>query len=314
MGCLFIILIVLVVSVVIYVIKIGVAVLPFAALFFLITSYIAYRKSKKLGESKMQCPNCGSTNVKITSLTTGSQTQTSMSGSGSSFFGIGFVEGNKSTNTAYSFKREAICQECGFNYDYLTVEDTNNIKKQNKTRLIYSIIFFIIALIIAIIFLFTTTSDEVINNDNSIWASEYTSLDDFDYYLDGNQVYLKKYEGNDKKIKISSVYEKDGKQYNVVEFAEGVFALENVTSVILPEGLKKIPENTFNSSGVKYIYIPASLEPDGKSYSFYNYFDDIETIYYGGSEEEWKILTNNTARAKIDVKEIKYNSDINNLK
>lgn len=138
MGCLFIILIVLVVFAVKYVIKIGVAVLPFAALFFLITSYIAYRKSEKLSESKMQCPNCGSANVKITSLTIGSQTQTSMSGSGSSFFGIGFVEGNKSTNTAYSFKREAICQECGFNYDYLTVEDINNIKKQNKVNLFHN--------------------------------------------------------------------------------------------------------------------------------------------------------------------------------
>lgn len=311
MGCLYVILIILAVA---FVISIGVTVLPFVALFFLITSYITYRKYENLSESKMQCPNCDSTNVKITSLQTGSQMQTNMAGSGSVFLGIGFVNGNKNTNTAYSFKREAICQECGFNYDYLTTEDTNNIKQKNKTRLICSIIFFIIALIIAITFWSATASDKITSDDNNIWASEYTSLDDFDYYLDGNQVYLKEYEGKSKKVKISSVYEKDGKQYNVVEFADGVFALENVTSVILPEGLKKMPANTFNSCGVKYIYIPASLEPDGESYSFYDYFHDVEIIYYGGSEEEWKILTNNADRLEIDTKEIKYNSDINDLK
>lgn len=54
-------------------------------------------------------------------------------------------------------------------------------------------------------------SDEITNDDNDIWTSEYTFLDDFDYYLDGNQVYLKAYEGKSRKVKISSVYEKDGK-------------------------------------------------------------------------------------------------------
>lgn len=135
-----------------FLISTGVTVLPFAALYFLITSYITYRKYKNLSESKLQCPNCKSTNVKITSLQTGIQTQTNMSGSSSIFFGIGFINGNESTNTAYSFKREAICQKCGFNYDYLTAEDTNNIKQKNKARLICSIIFFIISLIIAIAF------------------------------------------------------------------------------------------------------------------------------------------------------------------
>ncbi len=75
-----------------------------------------------------------------------------------------------------------------------------------------------------------------------------------------------------------------------------------------------MPDNTFNSCGVKYVYIPASLESDGDSYSFYDYFHDVETIYYGGSEKEWNILTNHADRSEIDAKEIKYNVDINDLK
>lgn len=62
------------------------------------------------------------------------------------------------------------------------------------------------------------------------------------------------------------------------------------------------------------IYISKSLEPDGERYSFYDYFHGIEIIYYGGSEEEWKILTNNANSSEIDTKEIKYNSNIKDLK
>lgn len=310
MGCLFFILIIVAISLVI---SIGISVLPFIALFFLITSYTTYKKYVNLSESKMQCPNCNSTNIKITSLRTGSQTQSKMIGLGGILGIFGFINKNKNTNTTYSFKREAICQECGFNYEYLTAEDIKDIKQKNKTRLICSIVFFIITLSIAISFWADSASDET-TNDKNIWASKYTALDDFDYYLDGDQVYLKEYEGKSEKVNISSVYEKDGKQYHVVEFADGVFALEDVTSVILPEGLKKMPNNTFNSCGVKYVYIPASLESDGDSYSFYNYFHDVETIYYGGSEKEWNILTNHADRSEIDAKEIKYNVDINDLK
>ncbi len=226
MGCLFFILIIVAISLVL---SIGISVLPFIALFFLITSYTTYKKYANLSESKMQCPNCNSTNIKITSLRTGSQTQSKMVGLGGILGIFGFINKNKNTNTTYSFKREAICQECGFNYEYLTAEDIKDIKQKNKTRLICSIVFFIIALNIAISFWADSASDET-TNDKNIWASKYTALDNFDYYLDGDQVYLKEYEGKSEKVNISSVYEKDGKQYHVVEFADGVFALEDVTS------------------------------------------------------------------------------------
>ena len=59
----------------------------------------------------------------------------------------------------------------------------------------------------------------------------------------------------------------------------------------------------FNSCCVKYVYIPKSLQPDEGGYSFYNYFYDTKK-YYGGSKEEWAILTDNEDRSEIDEREI----------
>lgn len=145
------------------------------------------------------------------------------------------------------------------------------------------------------------------------WATDCTQISDFDYYLDGEEIIIKKYNGSDKRIKICSTYNVDGKDYSITKFSEGVFALENVYSVILPDTLKSMPNNTFNSSNIKYVYIPKSLEPQ-TGYAFYSYFHDVETIYYAGSKEEWKILTNNIDREKIDAKNIVYDAQIEDLK
>ena len=159
-----------------------------------------------------------------------------------------------------------------------------------------------------------SSSDNSNTAPESIWAQEDTPIDKFDYYLDGDYVYLKDYNGRDKKVKIGTSYEIEGKTYKVAPEIEGLFALSSVTSVILPEGITSMPSNTFNSSGIKYVYIPKSLQPGEDSYGFYGYFHDVEKVYYGGSEEEWAALTHNKARADIDVKEIVYNAKIEDLK
>lgn len=74
-----------------------------------------------------------------------------------------------------------------------------------------------------------------------------------------------------------------------------------------------MPNNALSSSNLKYIYIPASLQQTNQSYLFYNYFHDMEIIYYGGTEEQWKILTNNANRSSIDAKEIRYNANVETL-
>lgn len=317
-GCLYFILVCIAVGLVI---TVGITVLPFVALLLFIVELITYIKTRNLEPSKMKCPNCNSDDVKISSLQTGSQTQTNFSGGSSSvgfnFFGyrtIGSLGGSSSSNTSFTFKREGICQKCGFNFDYLTVEDVKSIKSHSKISLLGMSIFLVLASILSIYF-WTSKSDSNINSENgSIWATEYTSIENFDYYLEGNNIYLKDYKGNDKRVKINNVYEIGGSQYNVVSFSEGVFALSSVDSVILPNGLVSMPDNTFNSCGIKYVYIPASLQSNGTGYSFYNYFHDVETIYYGGTEEQWAALTNNEERSKIDAKEIKYNINSEDLR
>ena len=161
--------------------SIGLIVIPFVALFFLITAYIAYKKSENLSASKMQCPNCNSKNVKISSLKIGVQTTTSASGNGGFFGGIGFVSGNKNSNTLYSFKRQAICHDCGFNYDYLTEDDVCQMKDSLKNRLIISIVFFVVALILSVFLLPAVfgkddNSNTIGNNtvsDNNVLVSGY---------------------------------------------------------------------------------------------------------------------------------------------
>lgn len=146
------------------------------------------------------------------------------------------------------------------------------------------------------------------------WATECTQLSDFEYILDSDSIIMSDYNGSDKRIKVCDKYTVNNKEYKVTKFSEGVFALSSVYSVILPEGLVSIPANTFNSSGVKYLYIPSTLQSDKSSYSFYSYLHDVEAIYYGGSEEQWHTLTNNVEREKIESKIIEYNYKIEDLK
>ena len=145
---------------------------------------------------------------------------------------------------------------------------------------------------------------------NSVWAADITPIENFDYYLDGNEIYLKDYEGRDKKVRIASTYTIDGNSYNVVSL-DGTFALERVTSVIIPEGVISISDNVLNSSGVEFVYIPSTL-PEITN-NFLRYFHDAEKIYYGGSEEQWNSLVT-TERSEIDVKQIIFDADPNSLK
>lgn len=63
----------------------------------------------------------------------------------------------------------------------------------------------------------------------------------------------------DKKVRIGTEYVIDGKTYIVDGKIEGLFAHQSVTSVIIPEGITEMENNTFNSCGVDYVYIPKSL-------------------------------------------------------
>lgn len=153
------------------------------------------------------------------------------------------------------------------------------------------------------------------NLSTSIWLDKYTDIENFEYYIEGENIYLTKYKGENEKVRINNIYEINNKSYNVVSFPKGVFALGNVYSVILPEGLTSMANNTFNCSNVKYLYIPSTLQKNEEiNYPFWKYFNNVEIIYYGGTEEQWNVLVDNANREDIDVKEIIYNTNIEDLK
>ena len=139
---------------------------------------------------------------------------------------------------------------------------------------------------------------------NSIWASSYADLDDFEYYIDGNEIYIKDYRGSSKKVRINSSYDVEGTAMNVVSF-DGTFALDSVTSVII----RYVSNNIFNSCGIEFVYLPASLE----EFKGWSYFHNVEKIYYGGTEEQWSSFCT-VDRSKLDVVQIICNTNPNELK
>lgn len=178
MGCLYIILIIAAIVLTIYV---GMIVLPLAAVYFFVIALLAYLRKKALKATEMKCPNCGSSEIKIHSLQTGSQTQTNFSSNGNSidFKFLGYrticgLDGGSNSNTSFTFKREGVCQKCGFNFDYLTQEDVNNIKVKNKVRLIIASILLVLSLILSIVFWSSTSKTSNEESVESALVTEYT--------------------------------------------------------------------------------------------------------------------------------------------
>lgn len=139
--------------------------------------------------------------------------------------------------------------------------------------------------------------EEEKNKEYDVWLDGYTDLEDFDYYINGNELHIKRYNGDEEKIRVKSSY--DGK--DVVAFEDATFLALDVTSVIIPEGTKHIDNSTFNSCGVKYIFLPSTLE--NVENSFWSYLHDVEKIYYGGTNEQWNAMCQ-FGRKGIDAKEL----------
>lgn len=145
---------------------------------------------------------------------------------------------------------------------------------------------------------------------NKIWSSEPTDIEDFDYYVDGNNLFIQEYNGNDDKVYIGFKYEIDGKEFSVSELQDGTFLFSDVKAVVLAEGISSLDDNTFNSCDVKYLYIPSTLEP--KDATFWNYFHNVEEIYYGGSNKQWNEICA-VPREDLEVKQIYCNVSIDDL-
>jgi hypothetical protein len=139
--------------------------------------------------------------------------------------------------------------------------------------------------------------------DGPIWASQATDVDKFKYKLNPyeGEVVIESYGGEDKKVWISDTYTIDGKEYRTQFYNNAVFASGKITSAIVPEGVSFIENNTFNSTGLEYLYLPSTLEPLEGGYHLFKYTHDIKKVYFGGSHEQWQHITQN-----LDPESMKY--------
>lgn len=144
-------------------------------------------------------------------------------------------------------------------------------------------------------------------NDKIIWAGTATQLESFEYYLNGESITLTGYSDSDKKVNIAPEYDIDGNSCKVVSL-DGTFVLDRITSAIIPEGVKSISDNAFNSCGVKYLYLPSTLT----DFNGWHYFHDGEKLYYGGTEQQWNSLYTGE-RKDIDFTQIIFNAKIDDL-
>lgn len=133
---------------------------------------------------------------------------------------------------------------------------------------------------------------------DGIWRTLPTPLEDFDYFIKDKSIYLKEYNGDDNRVYIAPTYSIEGNKLPVVSL-DGTFALREVESVIVPEGVKEMSDNVFNSCGVKYIYLPKSL----KTFNGWDYFQDVEKLYYGGDSKAMREICDKK-REDLDIKRI----------
>ena len=152
------------------------------------------------------------------------------------------------------------------------------------------------------------TMDDCLNNINTTVSESYepngsyAPLSDFEYDYTSNGLVLSDYSGSERTVIISPSYTIDGEERSVVKL-DNTFALGNVDAVIVPEGVLELTPATFNSCGLKRLYLPKSAT--SISDSFWGYFHDLDTLYYGGTEEEFASLCP-IDRFDIDIHHIEY--------
>lgn len=150
------------------------------------------------------------------------------------------------------------------------------------------------------------TSDEIIEKDGTIWANIETPLSQFEYYANGNDLYITKHIGESQKIKIAQEY--DGKK--VVGIEDATFFSSDAVSVIIPEGVTKMEDTVFNSCDIEYMYLPSTLQNINEK--FWGYMHDIKELYYGGTQEQWNEICN-IPRGELEASEMYCNVTIEAL-
>ena len=256
----------------------------------------------------MQCPRCNSNNVSVKREYAGSTYRSNYMRTGvksSWFIPSGVKEGSRTSR----YRTIALCQNCGSSWE---------ISSNSSTGPSLISIIVIVAIILFGYKYFikdknpkTKGDPTVINTDGgnatAAWADEYTSIEEFEWTVDGNEIVIGSKKSRRDKIRFSDKYTIDGVDAHIIKL-DATFVLSDVKSVIVPEGVKSISNNCFNSCGIQYLYLPSTLE----DFNGWNYFHDLVTIYYGGSEKQWKERFD--TQDYLDGVKIEYNINPDDLK
>ncbi len=144
--------------------------------------------------------------------------------------------------------------------------------------------------------------------------------EDFDYFINNNELYIRKYKGKSKTCIIPN--EIDG--YKVEHIGQRAFSNSDIKTIILPKNLKSIQNSFFencmnltritipnhvtsigegafyNCRNLTSIEIPDSVTTIGSD-AFYN-CSKLSNVYYGGTIEDW---------CKINCSIFRYSSNFN---
>ena len=285
--------------------------------FIVIMLYFDYKNEGgiHMDKTKSKCPKCGGEDIEYQVIHSGSvSTHRGTTGAykagrkvanKATLGAYGFLKGQRlgKTYTRDRYSKIAICKNCGHSW--------NVIPMFNKVYALF------ICILIAILFVWIMVptkyerTEKMRENDKTIWADKYTNINDFDYVIDGDEIYINKYKGENYKVRLKRVYEIDGKQCKIVSFDSATFMFGKIRSVIIPEGTKYLANNTFNSSGVEFLYLPSSIREINEQ--FCGYLHDLKKLYYGGTEKQWRKVFK-ADREDLEVQEIVFNANPNELK
>lgn len=301
-------------------------VLPLILLGFLIFSIVKYLNQKKMSPT-LSCPHCGNTELDVSTIHT--KTSYSSKTSGRSFRNYGLFSSNGTWDTKtnslrnYAYTHEARCRKCGHLFNYLTIEEVENIKKKSLITMIVFSILFAISIPVAITSISAERSNIKERNSEAykyLWQIEPTPLKDFEYKINKNdntmiiREYKKDTSSSVKKIYVASSYEVEGQLYDVVQLEDVRLGYSERKSIILGDGIKYVNEDIFrNGDDIKALYLPSSLEGVGKL--FFSYCNkNLDDIYFGGSEEEFeRIFGADAINEYLSTTLIHYDSSIEQI-
>lgn len=128
---------------------------------------------------------------------------------------------------------------------------------------------------------------ETPKSEDSIWPSQYTPINEFDYSIDDTGITIKRYKGAKNSVWIAPDYEIGGTSYPVAMIDGSISLSSGAKSIVISEGISKFSTSIFNFSDFEYIYIPSTLDTALRARDAISFLHKNADVYFGGTKEDW---------------------------